>query len=363
MNTPDLEKFQPERIGVLIFRQIGDVLLATPALTELRQRYPKARITVLVNDTTAPILQNNPDVDELVIYQRNLRRESMWKRLAHECHLVRTIRRARFDLVIDLTGGDRPAAYSWLSRARARISFTPRAKVRNFLKRAAYTHPVTRPPATLHTCERHMQLLAPLGIRPAVLPPLRYEPTAQEIDWARQQAQVGKRPIIAAHFVANWLFKCWEDKKAAALLDRLQEELGATIWFTSGPEPREIERSKNILALCRKAPRTWLGDISLRQLGALLHEADCFVGVDTAPMHLAAAVGIPTVALFGPTVAELWRPWSSTSVVLQGRCHCREEGRQTCVHNDIRDCLREISVDAVFKAVTAVLAARGLAAH
>ncbi len=350
----DIAHHAPRRIGVFMLRQIGDVLLLTPALSALKERFPKAEVTAVVNDFTAPMLQNNPAVDRVLAYPRAGRSGGWWRRLGAEARFWNEIRRARFDLTLDFTGGDRPAFYSWSSGAGERLAFGTHRRRWNW-NRLAYTQRVKRPRSPLHQVTRHAALLQPLGVE-ETRRPLVLRPTAEELAWAENQRAPGQSRTVLAHFVANWLFKCWADEKAAALIDRLRNEAGATVWFTSGPSGKEVDKAKRILELCRRPPRAWLGTLTLRQLAALMAVSDVFVGVDTAPMHMAAALGVPVVALFGPTRLDAWSPWCQDQQVLAGYCCCLQENRRhACDWSKTRACLDSISVADVFSAVTAFL--------
>ncbi len=334
----------PRHIGAFLFRQIGDVLLLTPALAALRAHYPQARITAVVNDFTAPMLENSPDLDQVWTYQRKGGGSGFWLRLRSELALARRVRRAGFDLTLDFTSGDRSAIYSLLSGACQRLTH---AKVRGPFRPQywAYTDRVIRSEVVMHQVRLHLDLLRPLSITVAE-PKLVLRLTEAERAWARQQRSTPARPVVVAHLVANWLFKCWDDAKAAQVIDWLQREQEAEVWFTCGPAPAELARARAILALCQTQPRIWLGNLTLRQLAALIGEADAFLGVDTAPMHMAAALGTPLVALFGPTLPAIWKPWAAQSVVLRGECPC-ERGGQRCDWSGVRACLQATTCDAV----------------
>ena len=337
----------PERIAVILLRQIGDVLLVTPALAALRQRFPGARIIAVVNDFTAPMLEQNPDIDGVWIYRRNA--GSSWRTWYEGLALAMKIRRERFDVALDLTNGDRAAWFSWISRAPRRLAFLP-GPSRLDWRRRCYTEVVPRPDRVVHQVERHLLLFSRLGpmSRPGSLV-LRL--SESERAWARKQKPSDSRPVAVAHLVANWLFKCWEDEKAAEVIDWMQSERGFHVWLTCGPAAKEVERARRIYELCQIKPQAWVGNLGLRQLAALIAESRIFIGVDSAPMHMAAALKVPLVAMFGPTDKTRWRPWSETATVLSGPCPCVETRQKLCVHNALRDCLRSISVAQVQTAV------------
>jgi heptosyltransferase-3 len=327
----------------------------------LRKKFPRAELTAVVNDFTAPMLENNPDVDRVLVYQRGLRRENLLRRAAHEWQLFRAIRRAKFDLLIDLTGGDRPAGYALLSGALVRISFTPNPR-RIPWKKIAFTHLVPPPRERMHQTDRHFKLLAPLGISGENPPFPKLQLTRSELDWARAEQKKSGRMTAVAHFTASWMFKCWDDARAAAVMDWLASEKKMHVWFTCGSEAREIERAKKILALCRTQPELKPGVGSLRQLAALIAVSEVFVGVDTGPMHIAAATGTPTVGIFGPTGSLLWSPRAPAAVVVEGDCPCQDTGARHCDWTQTRACLLAVTVEQVTATVEKLLAQKSSSA-
>ncbi len=145
----------------------------------------------------------------------------------------------------------------------------------------------------------------------------------------------------------------------AAVIDWLQEERGARVIVTTGPIERERQRAREIVALCHTAPVFFDGNLSLTQLAALSAASDGYFGVDTAPMHMAAAGGVPVVALFGPTGPEAWRPWASRGRVIAAPCACNLEHRQVCDWSEgaVRQCLVSITVAEVQAALVELLPA------
>jgi heptosyltransferase-3 len=169
------------------------------------------------------------------------------------------------------------------------------------------------------------------------------------------------KPVVHVHPVARWLFKCWNNEKMAAVIDWLELERGARVIVTSSADPRELERTRAIIAQCRSQPVLLAGQVSLGQMVALSEQADCFLGVDTAPMHIAAAVGAPVVALFGPTSTVAWRPWCERQVTLHKACQCQEQGKDLCPADKIRQCMESVSVEEAQSALAQFLPAQLLA--
>lgn len=336
----------PRHILAIKLRNIGDVLLMTPTLQALRTAFPEARITALVNDYTAPMLANNPDIDACLCLERRQLHGNPLRRLAYEISMLRRVRALNADVAIDFTSGDRSARYAWFSGASRRLAHRHRRWSRWNWKHLAYTQLTARPPSETHAVLRDLDLVNALVPEVPVPRHLRLLPGESNLGWAQAQwnaLEPGAR--VHVHPVARWLYKCWHDERMAAVMDWLAER-GARVILTSGPEEREIARARRILSLCKYPPTALLGETSLLQLAALSATADVFLGVDTAPMHIAAASETPVVALFGPT-GEDWHPWSPYATVLRAPCpdkHLRETISDT-------ESLIDVSVEDVLEAL------------
>jgi heptosyltransferase-3 len=343
-----------QRIGVFKMRNIGDVLMITPLLRALRETFAHARITVVVNAGTEAMLANNPHIDDVIVYRRD-----EGGALGREFEFVRALRRRRFDLTIGLTEGDRTAWCSLLSGARYRVGSAHYSWSRFDLRRHIYNLPAPSwPPTTIHEVDRHFFLLEAAGLRLKSTKPGSLVLTVPEDlrRWAEEQvAALRPARLVHVHPVARWLWKCWDSASMAAVIDWLQEVRGARVIVTTGPVERERERAREIVALCRSKPLFFDGGLSLTQLAALSATTAGYFGVDTAPMHMAAAVGVPVVALFGPTNPASWGPWTSRQRVLTAPCPCNEAHREVCDWNKVRACLASITVQQAQAALDELL--------
>ncbi|MGV3771945.1 MAG: putative lipopolysaccharide heptosyltransferase III [Verrucomicrobiales bacterium] len=341
------------RIGVFKLRNIGDVLITTPTLRALRQFFPKAHITAVVNSVTDEMLRTNPDVDELIVYKRPYKGASTWTKFLIDAAFFHKVKWSRFDLTFDFTRGDRPAFCSWLSGAKIRVA-TYQGWSKKDWRNWAYTHIVPQSPPA-HEVEQHLYALNFLGI-PTPEKQLCFVIPEEEKAWATALLMPFKNQrVVHVHAVARWLFKCWDDQKMAAVIDWLQQEKKCVVVVTSSPDQDEFERTSAILSFCKTKPYFLGGQTSLIQLAALSEQSDCFFGVDTAPMHIAAAVNTPVVALFGPTYPASWGPWCDNKIVLRKECACELRGGQQCDWSVVRACLQNIEVDEVQNALSRFL--------
>ena len=335
------------RIAVFKMRNIGDVLLITPALRALKESFPGAKITVVVNPGTESMLAHNPDVDDVLVYPRDAAKEGhALARLGAELRFLRALRRQRPDLTVSLTEGERAAWSSRLSGARYRVGmgrwrggvWDPRPRFYN-LSTPALSNDV-------HEVEKQFQLLQEAGLVPREKKagPLCLVVPDDLRRWAREQLGA-QRPVVQVHPVSRWLWKCWTNEAMAEVIDWLQAERGARVVVTTGPAERERAKAREIVALCQRTPVFHDGNLSLGQIAAISAEADLFFGVDTAPMHIAAAVGTPVIALFGPTRVVSWAPWCERKQVLSHPCACNIERRVACDWDKVRACLAAITPD------------------
>jgi len=367
-----------KKILVIKLRHIGDVLLAIPAIRAVRDTFPDSHITALVNSGTEDMLKGNALINKVFILDRSLLKQSLSKRIKYELSFLNIIKKENFDMAIDLTGGDRPAIYSFLSRTRYRIGYETSGGF--WGKKFLYTHRFAVN-ADRHTVLQNVELLDKAGIKAKTLNVDFYISKEDEI-WltntlTKREVKEGDA-IVHVHPTSRWLFKCWKDEYMAEVIDRLQEQYGAKVIMTCSPDKREMDKANKIVELARKKPITFIGNISLKKLGAISKRAKLFFGVDSAPMHIAAAVGTPVVALFGPSGAFHWGPWDNDyreqgaggkgqeepyqrrngvqtfgrHTVIQRDWDCIPCGKDGCEGSKVSDCLEDISVDEVMEIIS-----------
>ncbi|MBP2673687.1 MAG: lipopolysaccharide heptosyltransferase [Deltaproteobacteria bacterium] len=364
--------------SILVFKQrnIGDVLLATPAVHALRIAWPKARLAVAVNSGTEAMVAGNPDIDRVMVFDRSARDAGGARRWREEVRFLGEIRACRPDLAVQLTEGDRGAILAFLSGARFRIGV---ASVRDgvLLKERLFTHLAPRPPLVRHTVLKDLDVLAAAGIPPGDLR-LRFTFSEEDRQRARQKAReaglIGDRYAVV-HPGSRWKFKCWTTAGMAGVLDVL-EDRGIRPLVTGAPDPAEHRIVREILEMRGRGVPTLVGNLTLKELGALLAGARLFVGVDSAPMHLSAAVGTPTLAVFGPSGAFNWAPWEGIDwgytperksgsrfvgkhAVVQKDWDCVPCGKDGCEGTKRSRCLEETTLEEVREALDRVLAGPG----
>ncbi|QDY43468.1 putative lipopolysaccharide heptosyltransferase III [Candidatus Pantoea soli] len=317
MASPIPAQFAPQNILLIKLRHHGDMLLTTPAINALRARYPQANIDVLLYKETRPMLEAHPAIRQLHIIDRNWKKAGGWQKFRHELALVTAVRACHYDVVINLADQWRSAIITGLSGAPVRIGFAFN-KRNNAFWRACHNYRVsTAQHGQLHTVEQNMAALQPLGIAAAGARASMHFSAAdqQKVQQMLTAAHVNG-PFVVVQPTSRWVFKCWEDEKVAQLIEALTAD-GRTVVLTAAPDQKELAMISHIQSLCRSQNVVSLaGELSLPQLAALIDAARLFIGVDSAPMHMAAALETPCLALFGPTKLQHWRPWGENNRVI-----------------------------------------------
>jgi len=348
------------RVLVIKLRHHGDVLLASPVFSVLKRAAPLAEIDALIYRETAPMLAGHPAISLLHTIDRSLKRRGIVAQAGGEWRLLRALRSRHYDLVVHLTEHPRGAWLKHLCGARHAV-----ARERDdagWWWRVSFPHRYLLPRATpRHTVETNLDALRRIGWWPGeddkalvLVPGVEAQARAAALLEAHGLA---RRGFILVHPGSRWLFKCWPATATAALLDRLASG-GWPLVLTGAPDPAELALVTAIRAATRAAVVDLSAQLSLPELAALIGAARLFIGVDSAPMHIAAAMGTPVVALFGPSGDAEWGPWHVPHRVVASTAHpCRPCGNNGCGGSNHSDCLLTLPEARVCAAVADLLAA------
>jgi heptosyltransferase-1 len=359
----------PSKMNILIVKlsAIGDVVHTLPSLAALRKLYPLAFITWVIEEGAADLIQDHPYLDQVLVSHRK-----RWFRDLKNGHLktvgeildfIKELRSRRYDLVIDFHGLLKSSCIVFLASAERKIGFDSMQELSGL-----FIHEKIPEDMDKHAVERYLDLVR-------YLENMEFVMSGGGICKAPVVADDGRRkvefviPVLAAHDkriaqlltsngltgefvavnpIALWKTKLWDDAGFARLCDRIVAELKLPVVFT-GTNKQDITPIQSLMSV----PSVNLaGETSLRELACLYRHATLLITTDSGPMHIAAAIGTPVVALFGPTDARRTGPYGKGNRVVSVDIPCRPCFQKKC---STRECMRGITADAVFSAVREIL--------
>jgi heptosyltransferase-1 len=347
---------KPKSILLIKLSAIGDVVHSLPLLEVLRKNFPEARIDWLVEEEASQIIQGHRDLDRMILS----RRKSWQKRLLMPGQKVIVLREIReflhdlrstsYDLVVDLQGLLKSGMLTGLSRGRRKIGFTGGGKEGSylFLTEKPYFFDYNK-----HALDRYLSVAEHLNCRVGSWKgdiPIRSS-DRQAVEHFLREHSLDREVLVAINPVAKWNTKLWEEERFAFLSDRLQKELSCKVLFTGSKEDQPV--NARIIGGMETTPLDLTGRTGLKELAYLYSKCRFVISTDTGPMHIAAAVGTPVVALFGPTAPWRTGPYGKVHRVIREEIPCSPCFKRECF--DVT-CMRGISVDRVFESAKEFLA-------
>ena len=355
------------KILLIRLRLIGDVVFTTPIPRALKRAFPGAHVTYLVEPQAAPVVSGNPHLDEVIVAPR----PRGLARVAADLQLARQLRRARYDLVIDLHGGPRSAWLAWLSGAPRRIGYEIAGRT------WMYTRAVARPLALRprHSVVNQWDLLEAIDGWPLGGPDRTRDAVEMAPD-AAADARIAQRlraaeitpqhELVVVHVSAGNRFRMWPEAAFTTLVAGLAARSPhRRIVLSSGPSDREA--GARIAASARRTLGASsdrlidFGEFDLAELRALVERSRLFVGGDTGPLHIAATTATPIVGIYGPTESVRSAPWrdprlATESVEVTG-LPCRPCDQRVCEPGDFR-CLTTLKPEDVLSAAERAMSTR-----
>jgi heptosyltransferase-3 len=327
------------RVLVVQLGDIGDVVSATPAFRAVRESYPQAVLAVLVRERFGGLLEDDPHIDR--IFEVKRKPGPLADRVLEPLNLILQLRRQRFDLVLDLRGDDRGAymTLSTLAPLRGAMHYE-HMPWRDFF----YTHlayPPTPGEKIRGAAYQSLEVIRPFGIDTTDHTPRLYVSgeSLQRVNrlLEDQGAPGGTRGTVTINPFARWKYKEWDNGKWVEVIRWLRKEKGYLPVIVGSRE--EQEAAAGIVAGAGEGVVDLAGKTTLKELAALLSLSAFHVGIDSAAPHIAAAVGTPTITLYGPTDWRDWAPEGERHRVIQPErdcvpCRekgCRGEGRSECL--------------------------------
>jgi len=333
------------KILLLQLKRIGDLILTTPAIAALRERFPEAYLTLVVSNECAELLPAISGVDRILVARRNLRDMAPFSSVAA----------TRFDYCIDFTRNDRSTLLTLVSRARRRIT-SYRVRDKSKTRARIYTDLLGVRVRDMHTIDYNLALLEPLEIRAASFGPcLNLPQTAYEKAGKLRDEWKITKPYVILQPGSARPEKMWDAARWAEVIDHFGVDNGVDLVLTGGPSSNERAHIEAITSRVRQKIVNLAGKTDLLTLAALIAQAQLLLTVDSAPVHLSAAMHTPQVILFGPTNPFHWRPRESPALVLQGKSG---EPITDFVPVQPRFAMSDISTEAVIGAMDSLLPCR-----
>ncbi len=335
------EALDKAKILVIKIGAIGDVVLVVPSLRAIRNRFPKAYIAVLVGIDAYTVLKNCPYLDEVIIYNSPFIKNNIFNFLK----LAGDLRKANFDIVIDFQNNRRSHLLSFLSLAPKRLGY--KNKKFGFLLNWGLDDSKTGLPPVKH--QFHMLSLLRISGQDEGL---ELWPSGNDYkyadDFLNQQWLAPNQPLVGINIGASarWATKRWPREKITGLCNELARKYSAKVLLT-GARPDAVF-AKDIAASVKLKPIDAAGRTTLPQLGALISRCKAFITQDSAPMHIAAAVGVPLVAVFGPTDPARHAPPAEKLVVIRQNLKCSPCYKTKC---EGFECINSLDINRIVEAI------------
>ena len=358
MDSAAIPLDQVRRALVIKLRHHGDVLLAAPVFSVLKNAVPGCEIDALVYGDTVPMLAGHPAIARILTIDRGWKKQGLRRQAAAEAGLLAQLRQRRYDLVVHLSVHTRGA---WLVRLlRPRWSVAPRRPDAGRFWHGSFSHHyAAQSHSYRHTVDTNLDAMRALGVpvdpdraKVVLVPGAAAE---ARVDALLAQQGLASQGFIHLHPASRWGFKCWPAERVALLCEALAPG-GLPLVLTCAPDAKERDLVAAVRAAARVPTIDLSGALSLKELAALTARARLFVGVDSAPMHIAAAMGTPVVAIFGPSGDKEWGPWGTASRVVASTTHeCRPCGQAGCDNSKVSECLTTLPVEQVLAACEELL--------
>ncbi|MCI0684246.1 MAG: glycosyltransferase family 9 protein [Gemmataceae bacterium] len=330
--------FEPRRIVIIKPSALGDIVHSLPVLSALRRRFPQAHIAWAVNRVYRPLLENHPHLDALVPFDRGRARNGIVAGILGFTRYLRRLQHERFDLAVDLQGLLRTGVMSLATRARARIGLASAREGAAWL----YTHRIDDRREQQHAVDRYWLVAEALGAasgeKEFILPIDR-----QARRWAQELLHGRPRPWLAVGVGARWITKRWPPGHFAALTQRALDNFGGTAIFVGAPD--EAALAHEAAARLHGPVVNLAGATDLRQLVALLAQADVMIANDTGPLHVAVALGRPVVAPYTCTQVVRTGPYGQLGRGVETAVWCRGSYLKKCPR---LECMPELTPDRLW---------------
>jgi heptosyltransferase-2 len=340
-----------KRLLIIKLRYIGDTLSLLPVIENLREKARNVTVDVMVNKGTEEVLSYHPGIKKLWIYDRHLAKINTFSSISYHINFIKNLRSEKYDIAIDFTHGDRAAFLAFMTGAPERITYQDSSTLSHILM----NHFIRSDPSKYHIVDYQLQSLRPFGMDHFERRMRLYlhESLDLRVDHLLSASGISHDTLVALiHPGARGRLRQWRPERFAEIARRLMERYGAAIILLGGPgEDDLVEEVERWMGFSASFKSTHL---SLLEMAALLKRCHIFIGNDSAPAHIAAAVDCPQLILFGPTFPHMWRPISHMGEVVFKNvpcCGCRQE---RCIRPSDH-CMDLIEVNEVWEKVEKLL--------
>lgn len=319
-------------------KYIGDVVLTTPIIRTLREEYPEAHISYLGDAKAVSLLQHNPFLNEIIPF--DFSKDSF----AYQLKMYALMFSKKFDLAIDLYSNPRSALLTFATRAKMRIGGDSKSRGK------FYTHRISDDGSLKSAIDYHYQSLKPIGIQPKYFTTEIFLTEKEKNEARNVLSTIGidaNRKIVALHPGGTWPAKLWQKEKFAELARKLITENVSVILTGGNNDVEAVEYVRS------NSNAVSIGNISLRMISAIYSHCNALVSNDCGVVHIAVAVGTPTIGIFGPGQENIWFPYSSPHKALRENVPCHPCHLNVCnrTGNGFMECMKLITVEEVFTAV------------
>ncbi len=323
---------------------IGDVIHTLPSLAALRKLYPDANITWAIEDASSDLISDHPYLDRVVVshrkqWIRDLREGRITRPIREIRNFINDLRKQPYDLVIDFHGLIKSAVLVLLSSGKRKLGYDSMQELS-----ALFLNEKIHEDMNKHAVDRYLDFLRYL--RADIKDPEFLIPVGEEninrVEELLQRNDIDRKDrFVAVSPIALWDAKLWADERFAGLCDRIAEELKVRIIFTGS----EHDKLEHIQSLMKTSSVNLGGKTTLRDLAYLYKRSALLITTDSGPMHLAAAMGTPVIALFGPTDPSRTGPYGKGHVVIRKELSCSPCFLKKC---DSMECMYGITIEEVF---------------
>jgi len=345
------------KILIVKLSAIGDVIHTLPSLNAIRKHYPDAHITWLIEEAASSLVVGHEALNRVIISKRTqwikkVFGPSCLKNIKEAYQFIKKLRDTEYDLIIDFQGLLKSGILIALAKGKRKTGFD---KGMEHMEHSYIFLNERIPPVNMdnHALLRNLMLINALGIKSKEIEykiPVS-DHTRKFIDSILLRHGIkSSELLVAINPVAKWETKLWDNRKFALLADRLIEKYNTSVIFTGSQSDKNT--MEDIMSFMSKRAVNLAGKTTLKTLAALYEKTRFVISTDTGPMHMAAAVGTPVIALFGPTAPWRTGPFGSEHKILRSGVECSPCFKRQC---STIDCMKQISVEQVLDAANSIL--------